>query len=562
MPAIGKLATLALSALILAGCRLVIETDATGYIDSGSGAYDCDQPSCEFDIPAEVTETFTAMPAAGYRFVRWRGLCLTSPTAVCTMTIGPLPEEHRAHEGDIELRAEFEPDHTERAWYRDRDGDHYGEPGNSVLARQAPTGFVINDGDCDDGDPAIHPWTREQADGLDNNCNGKVDEGFVEVPFYRDVDRDGFGDPDRSRMATRRPEGYVANNLDCNDASAGIYPDAVEVSDGMDNDCDGAIDEGGTRYYRDVDGDGYGTTPGSMVSLEPVPGFVTDDGDCDDNNSEIFPGAQERFDSVDNDCDGAIDEGFTPRSYYRDSDRDGYGDPADSVQDVEAPSGYVGNGSDNCPAQYNPTQADTDGDGLGDACDAQNDLDRDNDGVLDTVDNCPDVSNPGQADTDGDGVGDACDSVDDTGGGGGCSPSPEDQAMLDAVNAFRAGTRSCGSEGTFGPAPALGWSCELATAARNHSSDMATNNFFSHTGSDGSSAGERATRAGYSWSAWGENIAAGYTSVGAVMQGWIDSPGHCANLMAPIFSHLGAAKHYSATSSYGTYWTQAFGRPR
>ena len=134
--------------------------------------------------------------------------------------------------------------------------------------------------------------------------------------------------------------------------------------------------------------------------------------------------------------------------------------------------------------------------------------------------------------------------------------------MLDAVNAFRAGTRSCGSEGTFAPAPALAWSCELAAAALHHSADMANNNFFSHTGSDGSSAGDRATRAGYTWSAWGENIAAGYTSVSAVMQGWIDSPGHCANLMAPIFTHLGAAKYYSATSTYGTYWTQAFGRPR
>ena len=94
--------------------------------------------------------------------------------------------------------------------------------------------------------------------------------------------------------------------------------------------------------------------------------------------------------------------------------------------------------------------------------------------------------------------------------------------------------------------------------------DMANNNFFSHTGSDGSSAGDRATRAGYSWSAWGENIAAGvpYSAVSAVMQGWIDSPGHCANLMNANFSNLGAAKFSNPASTYNVYWTQAFGRPR
>jgi uncharacterized protein YkwD len=93
---------------------------------------------------------------------------------------------------------------------------------------------------------------------------------------------------------------------------------------------------------------------------------------------------------------------------------------------------------------------------------------------------------------------------------------------------------------------------------------MASNNFFSHTGSNGSSVGNRATSAGYSWTAIGENIAAGtsYSAVGAVIQGWIDSPGHCVNLMRSSYKELGAAKVSNASSSYKVYWTQVFGKSR
>lgn len=134
--------------------------------------------------------------------------------------------------------------------------------------------------------------------------------------------------------------------------------------------------------------------------------------------------------------------------------------------------------------------------------------------------------------------------------------------MLDAVNAFRAGTRDCGSRGVFAAAPALSWNCQLEGAARGHSADMANNNFFSHTGSDGSTLGDRATAAGYNWSSLGENIAAGYSSVGSVMQGWIDSDGHCANLMGASFTELGAARVDNAASTYRSYWTQVFARGR
>ena len=94
--------------------------------------------------------------------------------------------------------------------------------------------------------------------------------------------------------------------------------------------------------------------------------------------------------------------------------------------------------------------------------------------------------------------------------------------------------------------------------------DMANNNFFSHTGSDGKSVDTRATRAGYTWSAVGENIAAGIplSSVSAVMEAWLKSPGHCANIMSSTYTEFGAAKISNPSSTYNAYWTQVFARPR
>jgi len=154
--------------------------------------------------------------------------------------------------------------------------------------------------------------------------------------------------------------------------------------------------------------------------------------------------------------------------------------------------------------------------------------------------------------------------VDNNNNGGTCSTTAEEQSMLATVNAARTQARVCGSSGSFPAVSPLGWNCKLKAAALGHSMDMANNNFFSHTGSNGQSAGYRITAANYIWSTYGENIAAGIplSSVSAVVQGWIDSPGHCANLMNANFTELGAAKYSNASSTYDVYWTQVFGRPR
>jgi uncharacterized protein YkwD len=126
---------------------------------------------------------------------------------------------------------------------------------------------------------------------------------------------------------------------------------------------------------------------------------------------------------------------------------------------------------------------------------------------------------------------------------------------LQRVNEYRKSGYDCGSEGYFAPTRPLAWNTALQSAASGHSSDMATHNYFSHTGLDGSEPGDRITRAGYAWSTWGENIAAGYDTVREVVDGWMQSDGHCANIMNPQFRDMGMACAQSDTSDYGKYWT-------
>ncbi|WP_416397034.1 CAP domain-containing protein [Allohahella sp. A8] len=141
--------------------------------------------------------------------------------------------------------------------------------------------------------------------------------------------------------------------------------------------------------------------------------------------------------------------------------------------------------------------------------------------------------------------------------------SDTDLEMLDAVNRARAVTRSCGST-NYNAVPALSWNCQLDTAANRHARDMVNHDFFSHTGSDGSSMGGRISAAGYNWSAAAENIAAGQSSVTAVMNGWLASDGHCRNIMSSSTTQLGVALAIAdpGTTAYGRYWVQNFARPQ
>ena len=122
--------------------------------------------------------------------------------------------------------------------------------------------------DCDDNDSTISPVAIELCDGVDQDCNGAMDDNPVNpLSWYMDSDGDGYGDLNQSTQACTQPSGYVGNNSDCDDSDFATAPNGLEACDGIDNDCDGIVDEAASidapDWYIDSDGDGYGTT-GSM----------------------------------------------------------------------------------------------------------------------------------------------------------------------------------------------------------------------------------------------------------------------------------------------------------
>lgn len=132
-------------------------------------------------------------------------------------------------------------------WYRDFDGDGYGNSAQTTQACSAPLGYVSNNQDCDDNNNNVNPGASEVCgNGIDDNCNGQIDEGCTVYTFYRDADNDTYGDPNVTTTSGNPavPAGYVTNNDDCDDGNSSINPGASEICNGIDDNCDGIIDNG------------------------------------------------------------------------------------------------------------------------------------------------------------------------------------------------------------------------------------------------------------------------------------------------------------------------------
>lgn len=186
---------------------------------------------------------------------------------------------------------------TGNTYYRDADGDGYGDPNSLFKACTQPSGFVSNNSDCNDNNANIHPGAIEVCNVVDDNCNGQIDEGVTKNTYYRDADGDGYGNPNNSIQACTQPSGYVTNNQDCNDGDSSIHPGVPEVcDDSKDNDCDGQVDcfDPDCQVWVDKDMDGC---PGPPCG-----------NDCNDNDPFICPSLPEDcLDGKDNNCNGFVD---------------------------------------------------------------------------------------------------------------------------------------------------------------------------------------------------------------------------------------------------------------
>ena len=268
-------------------------------------------------------------------------------------------------------------------YYQDLDGDGFGDPFYSQKSCSTPDGFSLTGTDCNDDEALSFPGSVESCDGIDNNCDGEIDEG-VGILFFGDVDGDGFGEESNPILSCEIRSGIATVFGDCDDSNSTVYPDAIEICDAIDNDCDEEIDEDATStFYSDIDNDGYGDPQTATELCTLTEGFVGNNLDCNDFDTNISPLVSESCDGIDNNCDGNIDEGVLD-VFFADTDADSYGDASNSIESCTAPNGYVSNDldcSDSNPFAWTTLAIET-CDGVDNDCDGEVDEDDSQNAIL------------------------------------------------------------------------------------------------------------------------------------------------------------------------------------
>jgi len=211
-------------------------------------------------------------------------------------------------------------------YYLDNDADGFGNPNVPQNSCSPPIGYVTNNSDCNDSNPFIKPGATELCNLVDDNCNGQINEDLVFVNYYIDTDLDGYGGGTATNSCTPILGNYVTNNFDCNNNNANIRPNATEICNSIDDNCNNLIDDGlnFTNYYIDTDADGFGAGPALNTCSNPGNGYSTSNTDCNNSNAAIRPTASEICNQLDDNCNSNIDEGLVFINYYLDVDQDGY----------------------------------------------------------------------------------------------------------------------------------------------------------------------------------------------------------------------------------------------